>query len=854
MKPYIVILQVLACLLALSSVIAQQPKLVRIQSGAQLAPPFIPPQSSGSSSQAPDIRIYPSSNHQTEFTIAVNPNNTDQLLVGANTQIGTTTTTPRQGYYYSADGGQTWSGGDQLPSVGWSSDPAVAFDASNNTFFNYLEDVSGWKLRVKKSTNGGSTWGNYVEIPSAGDPDKNHMAIDVTNSSYQNYIYVAYTDFTTSPFPIRLSRSTNGGTSYSTPVNISTTVTGGSHSQGVHLSIGSSGQLYAVWAVYDDWGPGVYGEDGIGFNKSTNGGSSWLASPVRILNITGIRDWWTYKNTTGQLIRVNSFPSMAVDQSGGSYNGHMYLVWADRRYGDPDILLSKSSDDGTTWTTPIRVNKDTQGNGRDQWMPWVTVNTDGVVNVTFLDSRNDNTSPVNQMTEAWAAQSYDGGANFREYRISDYAFMPYPVYSNGYMGDYNAISSNKGYAFPVWSDNTTVINNTAIYQADLERFGTYKVVPPLVANWNMVGVPVVVHDFAKAAVYPSSISSASRWDTTCQCYVVTDPLKNGEGYWIKFPAGASETNLGAPIYSYAMRVANLWNMIGSISKNVATSSVVQNPPGIVISSYFKYNNGYVAVTTLEAGLGFWVKCNGSGTLTLIAAPPKVSGGIDFLASLDKFTVIDGIDQRQEMYVRNITLYLSKGNGIETASEEMPPPPPEGSFDARFKSNNYIHAISPENGVIEIPIVVRTAVYPMTLRWELRTENNVKYWLRMDGGKSRMSLTGSGTFVFSTYTDGTIHLEAQAGTALIPQVYSLSQNYPNPFNPETRISYTLPKTDHLKLVVYDILGRQVATLVNGMQDAGYKIVSFDASNLPSGVYFYRLQAGKFTDVKKMLLMR
>ena len=86
------------------------------------------------------------------------------------------------------------------------------------------------------------------------------------------------------------------------------------------------------------------------------------------------------------------------------------------------------------------------------------------------------------------------------------------------------------------------------------------------------------------------------------------------------------------------------------------------------------------------------------------------------------------------------------------------------------------------------------------------------------------------------------------------MFSLEQNYPNPFNPVTAIKYTVPKQNLVKLVVYDIIGREVVTLVNEVKQPGNYSVSFDASNLASGVYFYRMAAGDFTDVKKMVLIK
>jgi hypothetical protein len=88
----------------------------------------------------------------------------------------------------------------------------------------------------------------------------------------------------------------------------------------------------------------------------------------------------------------------------------------------------------------------------------------------------------------------------------------------------------------------------------------------------------------------------------------------------------------------------------------------------------------------------------------------------------------------------------------------------------------------------------------------------------------------------------------------PTRFELDQNYPNPFNPTTRFDYALPEDAHVTLKIYDVLGQELATVVDDFQDAGRKSVEYNAGNLPSGVYFYRLEAGTFTDIKKMLVMK
>jgi hypothetical protein len=93
-----------------------------------------------------------------------------------------------------------------------------------------------------------------------------------------------------------------------------------------------------------------------------------------------------------------------------------------------------------------------------------------------------------------------------------------------------------------------------------------------------------------------------------------------------------------------------------------------------------------------------------------------------------------------------------------------------------------------------------------------------------------------------------------GDGQLPKEFALSQNYPNPFNPSTTIKYDLSVDTRVSLKVFNIIGQEVVTLVNGEQKAGYKSIQWNAANVASGVYFYRLQAGDFVAIKKLLLLK
>jgi hypothetical protein len=138
-------------------------------------------------------------------------------------------------------------------------------------------------------------------------------------------------------------------------------------------------------------------------------------------------------------------------------------------------------------------------------------------------------------------------------------------------------------------------------------------------------------------------------------------------------------------------------------------------------------------------------------------------------------------------------------------------------------------------------------------WELQNSglpDNIQYVsLTSNPNTGQMFVTTSNGIYRST--DQAIYVEEPEE---IPTAYSLSQNYPNPFNPTTKIQYSLPEESRVQLPVYNSLGQEVMQLVNETQSAGKYIVDFNAQNLPSGIYFYRLQTNKFVDTKKMLLVK
>jgi len=129
-------------------------------------------------------------------------------------------------------------------------------------------------------------------------------------------------------------------------------------------------------------------------------------------------------------------------------------------------------------------------------------------------------------------------------------------------------------------------------------------------------------------------------------------------------------------------------------------------------------------------------------------------------------------------------------------------------------------------------------------------NNTTYYWRVNATNAGGTSDWSKVWQFTTEQATSVE---EAGSD-VPNEFRLGQNYPNPFNPTTNISFSLPKTEYVILKVYTILGNEIETLVSGNLAAGEYTITFDASGLVSGVFFYKLQTNSFVQTRKMLLVR
>jgi hypothetical protein len=382
----------------------------------------------------------------------------------------------------------------------------------------------------------------------------------------------------------------------------------------------------------------------------------------------------------------------------------------------------------------------------------------------------------------------------------------------------------------------------------------------ILTGWNMVSLPVKVADPRRGVVFPTSVSHLFSFAFNAG-YIVSpnsDSLKNRKGYWLKFDTVQSVLITGQPVPTDTIPVAVSWNLIGSLSYPVAVASIVQNPPNIIVSNFFGYNGSYSVADSIRPGSAYWIKVNQTGTLTLSSASAvPAKAGLHAAAlpgSLNKITISDSRGGKQTLY------FGEDSSAIDLNLFALPPVPPAEAFDARFKSGSMLEVVSKAlSAPSQFPITVQSQAYPLTLNWTISPHDSRRYALRTGSpNAAEVRMTGKGRSVVHAPLPELVLTVAPPA----PDRFQLQQNYPNPFNPLTTIPFGVPRRATVSLRIYNILGEVVSELIRNQDyDAGYYSMSFDASHLASGVYYYELAAREregtqpdFRQVKKLLLIR
>lgn len=516
----------------------------------------------------PDVAVTSASNTtQSENSIFVNPNDNNKVLSSNNSTDNPVSSVFGTSGFMSSNGAASFSGSIQGTGGGNSGDPAAVINLAGRYFVGYIAANGG--QGVAYSDNEGASWTDVQIAPNPGSlADKNHFWVDNSPSSpYQGRLYSAWTDFGGAfDGDVVISRSTNNGTSWTTRQNLSNSLPG--FQQGVHIQTGPNGEVYAFYTNYVTGG--VQDEPAYALSRSFDGGVTWSTSTI-ISNTRGIR-----LSTTSKNMRVNSFPVSAVDISGGPNNGNLYMVWANigvpgvNTGNDIDIYMIRSTDQGASWSSPIRVNQDPTGQGNEHFFPWITCDpVTGDLSVIYYDDRNVGSSQC----QVYVAVSQDAGNSWTDFQVSDVTFTPSPIpgLAGGYFGDYLAIAARGGKVYPAWTDNRTGAALTYVSPFDIT--GTGNQAPVAEANGPYSG----------AAGSPISFSSAGSNDPDGT--IVSYLWNFGDGN-TSSAANPSHTYATGGTYNVTLTVTD----DGGFQNSDGATASVSFPPGNFAS--LPYSTGF----------------------------------------------------------------------------------------------------------------------------------------------------------------------------------------------------------------------------------------------------------------------
>jgi hypothetical protein len=373
------------------------------------------------------------------------------VVVGFNDSESNVSNNKFTGFGRSTDGGSTFTDMGTLPTstAGDAGDPSLARDnVSGKIYFATLGYSNGNVIQVFRSTDNGATFGAPVNaapgFSSLNQLDKEWITVDNASGSGQGNVYATFTDFSNGGLTdsgIFLTRSTDGGNTWSTPLSL-----GGS--QGSYVTVGPDHSVYVFFLSAGS-------PEKILMRKSTNNGTSFgSAVTVATLTTTGGNGdlGITVSNSNSASVRSNAFPQAVVTSNA------IYVTFNDKgtASGDKsDVFLAKSTDGGSTWTK-TKLNDDTTN--LDQWQPALSVTPDGShVGVFWYDRRNDpNDGNIDRygVIGTVTGTTVTFGSNFR---ITDTSFPAVvnqdPLINTTYMGDYDVAVSDNSAFYITWSDN-----------------------------------------------------------------------------------------------------------------------------------------------------------------------------------------------------------------------------------------------------------------------------------------------------------------------------------------------------------------------------------------------------------------
>jgi len=396
--------------------------------------------------------------------IVVNPLNHKQILVGSNDF--NCPFPSLLGFHLSHDGGSTWNVKclDTMTvnfDVYWPSgpDPLVGYDTNGVAYIagDYANSENAFTgfVGFEKSEDG-ITWSQpaiALFVPPQGgisEAADSWLAIDTNlQSPYRNNIYVSAVVFGAQYSEVVVSHSSDSGAHWKV-VRVAPQQLFPSEDSYTSMNVGKDGTVFLTW-MYCNYGNGGCKDDKgyMLFSKSSDGGTTWTAPVVMtVVTLNG-------EGLPNADVGVDNYPAIAVDNSSGQHTGNLYVSMYSWTGAQLRVGVIRSNDGGKTWSKPVPVAPAAQTH--DQFFPWITVSSTGLVGVSWLDRRND---PANVDYQAFAAISRDGGKSFGTNVQLTTAFSNPNVngYESGWMGNRTGNTWAGSNFLAAWMDSSNGVD------------------------------------------------------------------------------------------------------------------------------------------------------------------------------------------------------------------------------------------------------------------------------------------------------------------------------------------------------------------------------------------------------------
>jgi hypothetical protein len=339
-------------------------------------------------------------------------------------------------------------------------------------------------------------------------------------------------------------------------------------------------------------------------------------------------------------------------------------------------------------------------------------------------------------------------------------------------------------------------------------------------------------------------------------YAEASEFTAGVGYWIRL-SDAETVAIEPPLLnSVTIDFEPGWYLISGPGLPVDFNNI-EDPDNLLVAETLKgYDSGYFDADTLSPGRGYWVRSEGTGSVTISSdynnATKQIAQKLAEPEGYVSFRVSTNDNESPKFYLGGS---LGGQTDLNPLSFSMPPLPPAGAFDVRFDDDSRLVSGS------SATLLVRSSNDSLTITHANQTDDRLIFSFIREGFDEEEEIIINPDESKTISAEGITQIQVELGVVNSvdpvterPQRLELAQNYPNPFNPSTVISYNLPQAGAVTLEVFDITGRQIAVLSEGFQPAGAYTFEFDASELSSGVYMYRLQSSGAVLTRKMTLIK